>query len=180
MPQMRVLDDETLEDLDDRRGIAPVYGMDPDIWVPKLVERRLVGAARLINSIAGPVGPKGYGSGMPRYVHSEAEAFAAQIQMDEETRELDAVARNRGRIRATSRDISLMEAALRWPVRYLAEAAEVRGVLAVYLRCKAYRTPFDGACKKRGWSRATAYRDRDRALALIAQALNKDGVEVEV
>ncbi|RWX72551.1 DUF6362 family protein [Mesorhizobium sp. M2A.F.Ca.ET.039.01.1.1] len=154
-------------------------GLD-DLWVPATVEKRLIEAARLTLTTTGPVGPKAYGSAMPMYQRDwtdwlaqldDAFKDAADVKIEQDERPT--------RLAATSRQITRMEAAIRWPIKYLDAVPGPRKVLAVYLRCRAYRKPFGRACKRLGWSRATAYRARDKALALIAQGLNRDHVPTE-
>lgn len=168
------------DEFDDERDIAPVHAAPTDLWGPKAVERRLIEAARLTLSTTGPVGPKEYGSAMPVFQREWTDWLA---QLDE-TNKLPGEARierdeRPSRQGATSRQITRMEQAMRWPIAYLAGVDGPRKVLAVYLRCRAYRKPFDRACKRIGWPRATAYRARDKALSLIAQGLNRDGVPTD-
>lgn len=73
--------------------------------------------------------------------------------------------------------IDRMEEALLWQSQYLKAEDGPARVLRTYLRCKAYRIPFDKTCKRKKWSRATAYRARDRAMTIIAYSLMRDGVK---
>ena len=168
------------EDEDDRDSGDSFHGGLDDLWVPRTVEKRLIEAARLTLTTTGPVGPKAYGSAMPMYQRDWTDWLA---QLDEAGKDLADVKIERderpARPGATSRQITRMEEAIRWPIKYLEGLPGPRKVLAVYLRCRAYRKPFGRACKRLGWSRATAYRARDKALALIAQGLNRDHVSTE-
>lgn len=85
----------------------------------------------------------------------------------------------RNRRSYTPQQISRMERVLEWQIRYLRDQGDGPArVLRTYVRARA--TPkfsFGEAIKRRGWSRATAYRGRDKALAAIAMGLTADGVE---
>ncbi|KAB2796084.1 hypothetical protein F9K87_16145 [Brucella anthropi] len=69
------------------------------------------------------------------------------------------------------RAVSLFERALDWQGTYLLGERGAGRVLALWLRCRITKLKFDAQLKARGWSRATAYRKRDKALSLIAQGL---------
>ena len=143
------------------------------LWLPRLVEARLIEAVRLAHRTDGPVGPKQYGSAMPAILRE----FQDLVGVDIATL---AAEKNPVKLGATSVQMTRMEATLRWPIEYLEDWPGPRGVLAVFLRCKAYRRSFRQACERRRWPRATAYRARDKALGLIAQGLNRAGVPVEL
>ncbi|MEW5421926.1 hypothetical protein [Amorphus sp. 3PC139-8] len=73
--------------------------------------------------------------------------------------------------------VSQLERALWWPARYLDGHSGWARVLHCWIRCRVTRgVNFNHAVDERGWSRATAYRARDRALARIAQGLTNDGI----
>lgn len=169
------------DSFDDESDIEAVHDVTLDVWVPKTVEKRLIEAARLVERVSGSWKPKEFGNSMPVFQRDWTDWLA---QLDEAGKDLSDVKieRDEGPMRrgATSREISRMEAAICWPVEYLGEQPGPRKVLAVFLRCKAYRKPFDRACKRLGWPRATAYRARDKALSLIAQGLNRDAVPVDL
>lgn len=153
--------------------IAPGATNFDSYWTPELVNERLIEAVRLVQRTAGRVGPASYGSTMPSYVYDWGDKLA-QV----ETQELGK-GRNRVVLGATAAQVSLMERAIWWPAQYVAEHEGLLRVLRTYLKAKALRLPFDRLCKEKGWSRATAYRQRDRSLAIIAMGLNRDAVPVE-
>lgn len=143
-----------------------------ELWTPKLVETRLIEAARLCMMTGGPVLPKGFKNSMPAYSYDWADLLN-QVQTEEIGK-----GRNYVRLGATSKQVSRMEEAILWPWTYLEKFEGPRRVLKVFLACKAHRRKFGAACKSKGWSRTTAYRARDRALAIIAIGLNRDRVPV--
>ncbi len=162
-----------------------VHGQDlSDLWVPKLVKARLVESVRIVNATAGPVGPAGYGSSLPR----ELVEAASRRQGDGETPwwgHTDEGARNVVRRFSPAR-VSQAEIEALWPYRYLRDAPPPAGsdlepllALKTWLSCKLTRgVTFEEACKACRWARGTAYRAVDRALSVIAQGLNRDGVPV--
>lgn len=168
------------DEYDDDRDSGGVHPEITDLWVPKTVEKRLIEAAKLTLTTTGRVGPKEFGSAMPMY-QREWTDWLAQLDDTNKLPEDVRIEKDErpSRVGATSRQITRMEASMRWPIQYLEAMPGPRRVLAVFLRCRAYRKPFGLACKRLGWPRATAYRARDKALSLIAQGLNRDGVPVD-
>ncbi|ABS14250.1 hypothetical protein I6H96_02645 [Brucella anthropi] len=150
------------------------------LWLPKIVDERLVEAAKLAQRTAGPTGPREDGNAWPKFqrefldwydeIKDEFGNIIGHVQTGEPEKKMPYI---------PARKISQMEAAIQWPMHYLKEHDGPRNVLSVYLRCKAYRKPFGQACKRLGWPRATAYRARDKALSLIAQGLNSDGIPLD-
>lgn len=147
--------------------------MAPDhIWTVKMVGDWLIAAVRLLERIGGPVLP------------SEQTGFWPPIEIDwtdllaqAETEEMPEGTQLH--YRATTKEVSRMEAAIGWQARYLSSRRYdgVRRVLAVWLRSKARRRgSFAAAVRRKGWSRATAYQGKDRALLIIAIGLMEDGV----
>lgn len=133
------------------RNHAPVHEVPLDQWVPELVLRRLVDAARIIVATGGAVGPAGLDKGSGRGLN------------------------------VTPRSMTLAEQASEWPSAYIPqEQMGIRRVLMLFLWCKAHRRKFGKEARQRGWSRTTAHRRREQALSLIAQGLDRDGVKVEV
>jgi hypothetical protein len=148
-----------------------------DLWVPKMVEERLIEAVRIANYTAGSVGPRGYGSGLP----GELVALLGQPENEGEKTWWERASIDSEEARPkraiSAQKVTKMEEAIRWPLTYLDGQDGPCRVLALYLRCKVTKgRPFNAAVKKKKWSRATAYRVRDRALSIIAQGLNRDRV----
>lgn len=142
-------------------------------WDPRAVESRLIEAAVICGRTAGSIGPKQFGSNWPTTLHDFADlvAQAEGGQLDRNNAE-----RNRIRFNATAAQVTRSDQAMAWAARYLEGHPGPRGVLQIWLLCKATRRKFVKECKKRGWSRATAYRARDKALSIIAIGLSRDGL----
>ena len=172
------------------RGYAAAlnYTQPPDIeadglWTRAAVEGRLVEAARVIHRTAGRVGPRGYTPAWGIEVEAEALATGEKVGMLQ-AGELGAyearlaAERNRYVMGVSQEEMTRVEEAMLWPMRYLEAYEAPRRALKLFLSCRAQRRRFGSACRARGWSRATAYRARDRALTLIAIGLTKDRVPV--
>ena len=81
------------------------------------------------------------------------------------------------RVMLSPAQVAQHEAALDWPRRYLGDHEGSARILALWLRCKVQKRPFDAALKARGTiSRGAAIQMRDKALSIISQGLDRDGV----
>lgn len=145
-------------------------------WTRDIVEARLKSAIKLMQRTTGRVGPKGYGSAMPAYLYSEIDLWYQQTQEEEERRKGDHE-RNRVHLAATTRDIAMMEEALDWPRRYVANEV-VRASLHLWLLSCAVRVPFKRVLKGKGIAQRTGIHRRDRAIALVVYGLVLDKVPV--
>ena len=154
-----------------RREIA---GETHSLWLPVMVDERIVDAVRLVQKIGGPVGPKVLGRGWPAVsqIMDDLETAGA---IDVEGLPVEADETRPSRVQLSPRRVSELEAALYWPAQYLGEHKGCRNVFALWLRCKAHRRNFRKACSKAGWSEATAKRRRWQASTLIAIGLMRDG-----
>lgn len=155
----------------------PFQAFDPTapVWTPDLAGDDLVAASRWAWATAGRVGPAGFRSGLPSFYllpdERAEEGWDRYLEGDED----DKAERKRRRSYSAAQ-ISWMEQVLWWPSTYLADLPGPASVLKIWLRCKVVKRPFDEACKAKKWSRATAYRARDRALGAIASGLIADRV----
>ncbi len=146
------------------------------VWVPKTVGQELVEALRFLDQSMGRVGPNRVRSGMPSLDMTANEREAEAWPSFAEIGEFDPPAQKPKRYPPAR--VSQLERAIEWPWRYVdpKETGAIR-VLKVWLRCKtAKKIKFDAVCKARGWARPTAYRQRDKALAMIAVGLTADGI----
>lgn len=130
-----------------------------DVWTPKLVGEVLVDAAKWSIASAGRTGPADDRNGILE-------------KLDPEN-----VTPSRKRMLSPAR-VSLLEMAIHWPTIYLKGNDGAARVLQLWLRCKCTRYRFGNAVDDKGWSRATAYRLRDKALSTISQGLDRDRIEV--
>lgn len=144
------------------------------VWTPRMVADQLVEACRWVVYTAGQTGPSGI-KGQTIPFLASAEDFEAEGWGAIEDADADEPVRDRRASFAPSK-VSALEATLYWPATYLATLPGPATVLKVWLRCKVYRLSFDKVARHRSWSRATAYRARDRALATIALGLMRDRV----
>lgn len=143
-----------------------------DVWTPTLVGKILIEAAMWSIASAGRTGPAGDRSLMPDLMMSEDER-----KREEWLSLLEGEPEKRRRALSPAR-VSLLEKAIQWPPTYLKGSDGPARVLQLWLLCKCSRVRFSKAVDQKGWSRATAYRARDKALSLISQGLDRDNVEV--
>jgi hypothetical protein len=151
-----------------------------ETWTPDLVSKRLLAAVRWASFSGAKVGPGGIKGSMPAFNptlddHLEEGWGLPEVAGDD--------APDDGKrliVQATAAQISQYEQALLWPITYLHPSHEGSArMLCLWLRCKTYRRPFEEAVKRRGtMSRASAFRLRDRALSMISQGLDRDGVSI--
>ena len=141
-----------------------------DCWTPKLAGEVLVEAARWALVYGGPTGPARIRSSMPEL---------AMDWRDRMANGWDSVASQEPSQRRRNyrpSEVSQFERAILWPLEYLSEHDGLARVLQLWLRCKITKQKFDAAVDERKWSRATAYRHRDKALSIISQGLDAAGV----
>lgn len=141
-------------------------------WTNAMVGKELVRAMRWAQATAGRVGP-----GSPRAVAIDFLLMPSEREEEGWERVVEEADERPYRRVLTPAQITRLEQTLWWPSTYLKRQPGPNTVLKVWLRCKVFRFPFDKACAARKWSRATAYRARDRALAEIAVGLMRDRVE---
>lgn len=149
-----------------------------ETWTPDLVSKRMLSAVRWATYTGGKVGPGGIRGSMPAYITTLDDHLDEGWGLPEVAGDEGPGDGKRLVVQATAAQITQHEAALLWPARYLCPDHEGSArMLGLWLRCKVYRRPFDDAVKRRGTiSRATAFRLRDRGLAIISTGLDRDGV----
>lgn len=162
------------------RSAARDHDQDPDAWSTDLVRERLEEAFRLVNRTGGRVGPAGYGTTMPAYVHEWGDLIG---QAEEGTLHEGG---NRIRLGATAADVSAMERTLDWRMTYLVNHPKALHWLDRHLDWIAAgkrdrrnrRCTFSEIVKADGSaSLASAKRWRNQALTLISLGLTQDGVK---
>ncbi len=130
-----------------------------DVWTPKLVGEVLVDAAKWSIASAGRTGPADDRNGILEKLDPENVVPSRKWML-------------------SPARVSLLEKAIHWPAIYLKGNDGAARVLQLWLRCKCTRYRFGHAVDDKGWSRATAYRLRDKALSTISQGLDRDRIEV--
>jgi hypothetical protein len=143
-------------------------------WWPHEVYARLEHAIRQAGRTAGRVGPKAHGQTWPA-TKSDWEDLLAQVQGGEKFQHELKV-----RLGPSHAEVSAEEAALRWPIQYLAGHDGARRVLMVWMRCKANHKPFRRVVTKViGCSGRTTLRRQLQAALIIATGLIRDGVRID-
>jgi len=140
-------------------------------WSTEHVRLRLREAARGCERLVGRIGPSSKGGFWPQTMVEWGElvemAGAGTLKGFQD-------ARNSG----AEREISRIEAALQWPLRYLGADDEepARKALQLWLWCEAKNQAFEQFFRALGCSRRTAYRRRDAALETILEGVIRDKV----
>ena len=147
-----------------------------DTWTPKLVGERLIEAVKWARYHAGPTGPAPVRALMPTYYPSPEDREREEWGDPENIEDVSSPPPVRRQLRPD--EVSALIEALYWPAKYaVVQLPTASRVLNLWLRCKVYRGNFDKVIEhRREFSRATAYRYRDKALAAIAIGLERDGV----
>lgn len=140
-------------------AMSPNVPEDVPLWTPDLVKKALAQAVRFAAVAAGATGPRAMGSVNLGYELEYKEQAARALGL-------------------TAAEVTRLEDALLWQMRYLSQLPGPATVLKHWLRAKATRRPFGAAIKSNGWAARTAHRSVDRALGRIAIGLNADGVPV--
>lgn len=134
----------------------------PVTWTVEAVRETLVDALWHCLITGGPSGPVEAGpsfwSSAPDWEEDESEKA------------------KRRRARRSPARVSFLERAIRWPVEYLADNPTEAAALQLWLRCKVTKAKFIDVCEREGIARASAYRNRDRALTIISVGLDRAGV----
>lgn len=146
-----------------------------DGWTPKLVADQFCDALRWVRRSTGPVGPAGIRSGQPAYI-ATLEEFMEDFGLPE-TADDEEELRPSYPLPSPEQVTRHLDA-LEWARVYLIPHHEGSArMLGLWAMCKITRRPFDKAVKARGLPRHAAYALRDRALSLISQGLQRDGVK---
>ena len=147
-----------------------------ETWTPKAVGEAMTAALRWAQWSAGRTGPGGIKTVALPFIASLDEHLANGWGLPETAGDEEPDPR-RLRVMPSPEQISRHEAALDWPRVYLKDHEGSARILALWLRCKIQKRPFDAAIKARGTiSRGAAIQMRDKALSIISQGLDRDGV----
>lgn len=147
-------------------------------WTPGKVKERLIEALTWARYCTGRVGPAEFVSTMPSYKptledHLESGWGLPETAGDEREEE-KAI-----KLRASPEQVKAYLEALEWMADYLAkDHPGLARTLGLWLASKVYRFSFENELRARGsdMTRTHAYRLRDRALSVISQGLQRDGV----
>jgi len=143
-------------------------------WTAELVKLRLRSAARGCEKLVGRIGPGNSRGFWP----APLVEFADLVAMAANAEALAEFYNERNAGAGGARDVSEIEDALQWPIRYLGahEHDGPRMALHIWLWCEARRQAFEQHCKGLSCSRRTAYYRRDAAIRIILAGLIKNGV----
>lgn len=155
------------------------YEIDEEIWTPKRVGDCLVEAIKWAQQTGGRVRPASFGSGLPDPALSADERLLECWPSINELEDIDPPKALRRQLSPAK--VSQLERVLLWPMTYLVGFEKgspgALRVFRVWVACRINKSiKFDAACDERKWSRATAYRSRDKVLSHIAQGLTKDQI----
>ncbi|PJO47198.1 hypothetical protein CWE02_19230 [Brucella pituitosa] len=135
-------------------------------WTPDLVGKALIEAVRFCMITGGPHGPARIRNSMPELAMTLTDRLGAGW------RSVDTNVPVKKRRRYSPQEVSFFDKAIQWPIDYLPDQDGQARVLQLWLRCKITRVRFADEVACKGWSRATAYRQRDRALSTISVGLD--------
>lgn len=91
----------------------------PAQWTAAHVMVRLVHAFETLFRLRVRIGPAGYGSGWPQYVYTGADLNAQEESADEDAKHRNKYATTDVHLPPSAHDVTLMDEALAWPVRFL-------------------------------------------------------------
>ena len=145
-----------------------------DEWTGALVGTRLIAAFEVLGRLPGGVGPAGVASNLAKYAglfHEEVDPD----EVEEETRRRFAWSR----ARPSPREVSAMERAFEWPIRYFAADEEACRCLLAWALAKAQRRKLDRVVARLGLDRDRFDAARRRAAYGIAVALARRRVPLD-
>lgn len=145
----------------------------PPRWTPDHVGKRLIEAFRTLARMPAKIGPDGYRSNWPEYIHEFADL---RNQVEGGTIR---TAPRPARIQPTSAEISAMEKALAWPLERLPNAdVQMRQMLLIWAMATAWEMNQGYLMHRFGWSKSQWRRRRLQALELIAARLADGKIDV--
>lgn len=149
---------------------------DQELWSAALVKKALLDAFRMLRRVGGRVGPAGFSSYWPEF-QNNPEDYAD----DEKDKRRPSyytrmtVTRMEQVLLGWKDDDGNTHAA--WLAGQLLLVPDLRTKLVAWIKSEIRGEPFTDLCKRRRWPLATAKRHRDRAAYMIADRLNRLGVE---
>lgn len=146
---------------------------NPSRWTQGTVSGRLAAAMKVIQRTVTAPRPAGYGSPALAVERDAWDRWFAGFSADLAA---DRAARNRVRFSASAAEVTAAEEALAWPWRYLAGRVDLLVALNLWLRAHAGRATFASLVRLADRDYETERWRRRRAVILIADGLNADGV----
>jgi hypothetical protein len=160
---------ETLDDIE--------AGPPPERWSADHVALRLVEAFRTLDRMPKVKGPRQAGNHWPRHRLEWADQLA-QAELPAAERRERADRQNLLALRPDGAAIARMDRALEWLRDLRAIDPGLALVTSFWALRAARRRSVRALCREKGWVPATFYKLRGRALATLADELNRRGVAV--
>jgi hypothetical protein len=155
---------------------------DQELWTAALVKKALLDAFRMLRRVEGRVGPAGMKAAWPEYGIDQADFVEQSIAKT--LKEAKPKPEYHTRMTVTRMEQVLLgwkdergNTHAAWLAGSLLMVPEIRSKLVAWIKSEIRGEPFTDLCKRRRWPLATAKRHRDRAAYMIADRLNRVGVE---
>ena len=123
-------------------SIAPA-GEPPLVWTPEHVAARMIEAFETLLETSGSVGPRRHANGWPAMLQEFSDL------VDEEAMKHAREAFARSRRRPSQAQISKMDEALLWPLRYGRDIPLACDAVLIWSLCKAARISIAGTLRRR-------------------------------
>ena len=161
-----------IDTLDDEATTRP-----PERWTPEHVALRLVEAFRTLDRMPRVKGPRQAGNHWPQHRLEWADQLA-QAELPAAERRERADRQHLLALRPDGVAITRMDTALEWLRDLRAIDSGLALVTSFWALRAARRRSVRALCREKGWVPATFYKLRGRALARLADELNRRGVAV--
>ena len=163
----------------------PDYALgEQELWTPEKVKSALLDAHRMLRRTGGRVGPAAMRAHWPEYVLDQAD-FTEQSIAGTLKQHQDSVPVYRTRINATRMDMVLLgwkdadgHEQPSWLTGPLLAKPDIREKLACWVKAELGGETHSDLCYRKGWHRSTFVRHVTKAASVIADRLNRAGVEV--
>jgi hypothetical protein len=150
---------------------APIYV--PPYWTGPHVGLRLIEGLRTLRLMPKVSGPQQFGNSWPAWSFDWADLLAQQ-EREQEERQREERAQNRTRVRASSTEIAQMEAAIAWPMSYLAAFPQLLRTVQVCALVRSNHRDLEHAARKLGLPGRLCRRWNREGLDTIARGLRAD------
>lgn len=149
----------------------------PSVWLPEYVGLRLIEALKTLHAIPMRLWPKEFGNAWPAYKHvvERFDENAREIGVSWDDKQARQAEQNRSRVPPTAHEITRMEEALAWPMRYLQDEDPVVGrTMMRWALIRSQGRSVRRYCRVAGMSHSTFHRQLKLALTSIAARLRED------